>query len=163
MARHEADREDLFAELVTAEARWELRIAGWDQPVVTGVRPRGIWSVYFSPDRCYHFDAQGGLRRAYIDGVLYRSEGTTLTRLVRERSDSETTLLSRSLTDADLAELLAEMRGWIQRFRNALNSDGFQVLRSEPAKVRIAILVDCCDLVLKGESPLSSGLVDRGA
>ncbi|MCA8991681.1 MAG: hypothetical protein KDA88_06870, partial [Planctomycetaceae bacterium] len=116
MARIEEDREDLYAELVTANPRWELELEGSPTPLITGIRPNGVWSVYFHPDRCYHFDANGGLRRAYVEGALYRSEGNTLARLIRQRSDEETTLLRYDLSPAELDDFLAVMHRHLTGF-----------------------------------------------
>lgn len=123
MARVESDREDLMAEAVALVRRVELRTPGRDETVVVGFRANGWLSIYLGPDLMYQFDEQGRLRRAFIDGLLYRTQGTTLAQLRRERSDVETTLLRRDLTESELTEFrsvmlvaIASLRDqWVQR------------------------------------------------
>ncbi len=87
MARQERDREDLMAEAtaLTRRAEW---IPPGEEPVVTGFRNNGAFSIYFGPDPCFHFTPKGELRRAFANGYLFRSEGTTLSRLLRQRERS---------------------------------------------------------------------------
>jgi hypothetical protein len=113
MARIEADREDLFAEARALVRRLELR---WrDRNVVIGVRGAGDWSVYLSPDCVAGFNREGCLRRAYMDGSLYRAEsGRRLTMLRRVREADRSVLLAAPLeeeaTQALLAHWAAELR-----------------------------------------------------
>ena len=158
MARIEEDREDLYAELVTANPRWELELEGSPTPLITGIRPNGVWSVYFHPDRCYHFDANGGLRRAYVEGALYRSEGNTLARLIRQRSDEETTLLRYDLSPAELDDFLAVMHRHLTGFLKTLRAGTFRILRPEQDVADPALLIACGEQVLSGTNLLSPPL-----
>lgn len=130
MARHESDREDLIREAVALKTRIEWDVPGEHEPVVTGVRSDMSLSVFFGQDPVYHFSPKGQLRRAFVDGFLYRTQGDTLARLNRERSDSETTLLRRDLTELELAEFLAAMRTRLAALRTALQSEAATELRS---------------------------------
>ncbi|MBC8114792.1 MAG: hypothetical protein H7062_10470 [Candidatus Saccharimonas sp.] len=109
MARLESDREDLMAEAVALVRRVELRTPGRNGTVVVGFRTNGWLSIYLGPDPMYQFDELGRLRRAFMDGLLYRTQGTTLAQLRRERTDVETTLLRRDLTEPELAEFRSAM------------------------------------------------------
>lgn len=133
MARHESDRHDLFAELAALSPRLELRLAPGEATVCAGRREstRG-WSLFFGPDHVYHFNAAGGLRRAYVVGFLYRSEGTTLARLQRERTATDTVLLRHDLAAEELAVFADSMRARIGELSTAISNHDVEVLRSEP-------------------------------
>ncbi|MEZ6044739.1 MAG: hypothetical protein R3C11_03990 [Planctomycetaceae bacterium] len=45
----------------------------------------GAAFLYLGPDPVYHFDAAGRLKRAYVEGLLYRTQESTLARLERLR------------------------------------------------------------------------------
>lgn len=131
MARHESDREDLFAELRSALPRWEIEIPSGGMPVVAGIRSEARFSVYFSGEQCYHFDAANRLRRAYVRGHLYRAQGETLACLRRNRTPEETQLLRRDLNQDELSCFLAEMRAALMQFLEHLAGKNYVVLRQE--------------------------------
>lgn len=132
MALHEADREDLFAELVAAAWRWELLVFGQVDPLVAGIRADGRFSIFFSPDECYHFDAQNQLRRAYVNGNLYRSQGDTLSELQRQRSAAETTLLRNDLSSDALNAFLEQATTGFTQALEALRDGNTMLLRQVP-------------------------------
>lgn len=109
MARHEADREDLWAEAVSLTSRVGLIGKPDSPPILVGFRNNGWFSIYFGQDVMLQFTKDGGLRRAYRHGDLYRTQGATLARLRRQRSDEETTLLRQDLSP----EELQEFRDWV--------------------------------------------------
>lgn len=137
MARHEADREDLIREATALRERVEMRISGESEPVVAGFRDDGRLSLYFGADPAFHFDAGGRLRRAYVDGDLYRSQGTTLSRLHRERSADETVLARRDLDREALQVFLDALRSRILALLSALESQQIEVLREVPDKANV--------------------------
>lgn len=104
MARHETDREDLFAEAVALTRRLAGRMSETGPCVVAGFRENGWLSVYLGPDPMYQFDEFGRLRRAFRDGLLYRTQGTTLARLRRERTPETTELLRSDLASGEVGE-----------------------------------------------------------
>jgi hypothetical protein len=122
MSRHEADREDLFAEATALTTRIELMLPGDTQPVVAGCRPTGAWSIYFGGDPCYHFDADRRLRRAFAGGDLYRTQGDTLARLNRERTDDEIVLQRSDLRPAERAAFVEHMQARLSTLLRALQS-----------------------------------------
>ena len=134
MARVEAEREDLMAEAVALVRRIELRTPGRDETVVVGFRANGWLSIYLGPDPMYQFDEQGRLRRAFIDGLLYRTQGTTLAQLRRERDDVETTLLRRDLTESELVEFRSVMLTVIASLYNQLVQRLAVMTRQVPAE-----------------------------
>lgn len=130
MARHEADREDLIRDAVAFRNRIEWLVPGEPEPVVTGLRSDQSLSVFFGQDPVYHFNPDGQLRRAYVDGFLYRTQGDTLARLSRERSESETALLRSDLDEASLGQFQLEMRMRIAKLRHSLQTGSATALRS---------------------------------
>lgn len=158
MARHEADREDLFSELATASPRWELQVAGFSAPIVTGLRPGRVWSLYFEADRCYHFDADGGLRRAYLNGALYRSEGTTLARLLKERTNQQTVIRRSDLQPTELDQFIAALHESLRQLLLSLQQNNVTITRDFPAGSEVSVLIDRCEEVLQRQHPLSPPL-----
>ncbi len=132
MARHEADREDIMREAIALRRRIAIELPGVDEPIVCGVRNTGSWSFYLDPNRVYQFDEELRLRRAYVTGFLYRTQGTTLARMHRERSETETTLVRNDLDPEELAAFLAEMRTCFATFLNQLHSEACRVIESIP-------------------------------
>jgi hypothetical protein len=134
MARHEADREDLMAEATALRERIELDLPGEAEYVVAGFRDNGCCSIYFGADPVYHFDAEGGVRRAFAAGDLYRSQGKTLARLTRTRTGSEVHLVRHDLDVAELEAFLSGMRGRLERLQSALEIDSAKVVQQVPQK-----------------------------
>lgn len=138
MARHEADREDLFAEAVALVARVELAIPESAEPVTAGHRSSGAWSIYLGQEQCYHFDPRGALRRAFVNGTLYRSQGTTLAKLTRVRTPGRIELQRRDLGPAECRAFLARMHERLAALRDALASQSAVRLRQFPPETEVA-------------------------
>jgi len=132
MARTESDREDLMAEAVALVRRVELQMPGRDEIVVAGFRANGWLSIYLGPDPMFQFDERGRLRRAFVGGLLYRTQGTTLAQLRRERTEIETTLLRRDLTESELAEFQNAMRRAVVYLSESLVQRQAVLLRQSP-------------------------------
>ncbi|MCY2962899.1 MAG: hypothetical protein NT069_04475 [Planctomycetota bacterium] len=130
MARQEQDREDLIAEATALRTRVEFQLPHPSEPVVVGQRSNGCLSVYFGADPVYHFDENGGLRRAFAAGVLYRSEQETLSRLIRHRPDQQTSELLRSdLTVIECEEFLHIAHERLDELCGAIDAGKAVVLR----------------------------------
>jgi hypothetical protein len=110
MALNERDREDLISEATALVDRAAFAPAGAQDEVVIGFRGDGAASVYLTPDRVYHFTTAGELRRAYVDGMLYKAEHGRLVSMRRERTPHETSLMRRDLADREAEALLMSMR-----------------------------------------------------
>lgn len=132
MARHEADREDLMREATALRERVELDVPGEAESVVAGFRQDGRLSLYFGQDPAFHFDAQGGLRRAFCGGDLYRSQGSTLARLRRERTPQATDLVRHDLTPEELDAFQRQMRDRLEKLLAALQSGTVRILARFP-------------------------------
>ena len=133
MARVETDRDDLLREAVALVRRMELRAMPGNPVIVVGFRPTGWLSIYFDADPMYQFDELGRLRRAYIDGLLYRSEGSVLAQLERQRSEAETTLVRRDLCGESLVEFQRQMHAKIQWLQALLVDGGATLSRQVPS------------------------------
>lgn len=133
MARVEADREDLLKEAVALVRRVELQSSPDDDSIIVGFRNTGWLSIYFGPDRMYQFDEAGRLRRAYINGLLYRTQGTALAQLERQRSDTETALIRRDLSESALSAFRAATLAKITWFLDQLSKGSLAVLRQIPS------------------------------
>jgi len=143
MARQESEREDLMAEAVALVRRVELAFpasaststsvteAESERRVVAGCRVDGATSIYFGEDPVYHLDSAGGLKRAYVGGFLYRTQGATLARLDRQRTPTETLLVRHDLSTEELASFRADISARLHTFCDAI-AEG-RVLRSVPA------------------------------
>lgn len=129
MARREADREDLIADAVALIHRAEFLIVGCPEPIVVGCRATGAWSFYFGAEPVYQFEPDGSLRRAFVDGKLYRSQGTTMAELTRVRTDTATTLERRDLTEDEATAFRDRIRKDLVQLQNQLWEEKFQVLR----------------------------------
>ena len=129
MARMEQDREDLMREATALNPRIEWDVPGDVELVVTGWKASGDLSIYLGQDPVYQFDSDGRLRRAYESGFLYRTQGSTMARIHRERSARQTTLVRHDLNVAELDEFLTRMRRRLTRLQAALSSNQAQVRR----------------------------------
>ena len=129
MARVEHEREDLLREATALRERAALVVPGFVEPVTCGfhkptnagdIDSLGGLSIYFGQDPVYHFDEAGRLRRAFSADCLYRSQGTTLARLIRVRTEQETILSRHDLSPADCDEFLDRMTDRLRLLFNSL-------------------------------------------
>ncbi|QDT53308.1 hypothetical protein Pan44_13240 [Caulifigura coniformis] len=160
MARHESDREDLFAELAALSPRVEFQPGQSQRSVCAGRREStGGWSLFFGPDEVYHFDRDGRLRRAYVDGFLYRSEGRTLSRLRRQRSQTETTLLRHDLTVEELPQFLTRMHTMLNALSGEIRGSQLRIQRVSPPDGNVVQqLEQALGLALAADPPLAPAL-----
>lgn len=121
--RLEADREDLMREATALRERAEFRIPNEAESVIAGYRTDGALSIYFGPDPCFHFDPQGRLRRAFVAGDLFRTQGETLARLRRSRTAEAVELQRHDLPLQERDEFLAAARDRLRAFAEALASN----------------------------------------
>ena len=132
MARQENPREDLLAEATALVERAELRVAGFDEPIVVGFRSNGAASIFFGQNAAYHFNTAGELRRAYLGETLYKAERGRLASLVRRRTTTEVELVRHDLDEAETADFLNTLRRRLSDLCSALGSGQFEVLRKVP-------------------------------
>jgi hypothetical protein len=138
MARQEQDREDLLRDATALVERVELRVAGYEVPVVVGFRRDGCASIYIGQDPAYHFNTAGELRRAFVDGRLYKAERGRLASLVRQRTDSEVQLLRSDLTDIEAANFCKAMRAHCAKLGQPIAIGEFTLVGQVPDDIDVA-------------------------
>lgn len=136
MARHSSDKDDLMAEVVTLSPRVALRVPDIAPEIIAGRRSDGRWSLFIGGDPVYHFDAEDRLRRAFVGGNLYRSQGTTVARLSRQETPAETVLLRHDLDPTELSAFLQNLRFLLSRLADALHEERFTVQQSVPVDAK---------------------------
>ncbi|HEX4146951.1 MAG TPA: hypothetical protein VHY91_25865 [Pirellulales bacterium] len=122
MARQEQPRENLIAEATALVERVELLLAGEPEPAVAGFRRDGSASLFFGDDPVYQFNARGQLRRAFVDGRLYKADAGRLVEVTRRRHDDRIQLAGRELTADESAEFIAALRTRLDDFGEKLAS-----------------------------------------
>ena len=132
MARHESEREDLLREAAALRERVELELPGGGATVVAGFRDSGALSVYFGGDTAIHFDESRRVRRAFCDGLLYRSQGQTLAQLTRVRTEAATELRRHDLLPDELHAFLERLRCSLQSLVDALQAGTARCVASVP-------------------------------
>lgn len=133
MARNESDREDLLKEATGLVPRIELSTPTEAEPVLVGIRANGSLSVYFGADPMVQFDSRGLLRRACVDSFLYRTQGSTLARLERQRTPEETILRRHDLTDPERDELCSQLAGRLLALVAAMRAGTLTIRGQVPA------------------------------
>jgi len=119
MALNESDREDLMSEVISLIRRVECQSVNDSVVTVVGFNAMGWLFVYRGADLMYRFDELGRLRRAYVDGLLYRTEGKSLSEIERRRDAvsprpdgrQKTTLVRRDLSGEEIERFRACMLG----------------------------------------------------
>ena len=145
MGRQESDREDMLREATALVARVALRhvaltAAGFEEPVVVGFRRDGALSVFFGPDEAYQFNAAQELRRAYLDGLLYKAEQGRLVSLRRERQEREVALVRGELTAQEVASFCEQMEARLALLCQALET-GCEIVGQVPPTGDVAARV----------------------
>lgn len=155
MALHEQDREDLMREAIALYPRAEFQVPQESEPVFWGQKRSGQYSFYFGGDPVYQFDEQGHLRRAYLDGHLYRTQGNTLARLTKVRTADSSTLERYDLKQAELEDVLHRMA---DRFT------GLQTELEDPERFQLSeYLTDSTEEELREQIQVQIALVLQGA
>ena len=104
-----------------------------------GFNKIGWLFVYPGGDSMYRFDEQGRLRRAFVDGYLYRTEGRTLAMMERQRArehggskpDSESVLLRRDLSPNELEQFRIRVHRELDELTAGLRNA--EITRQHPA------------------------------
>jgi hypothetical protein len=138
MARLEADREDLMREATALVRRAEYRVPEEPEGVIMGLRSSGALSIFCGADPVVHLDGDGRLRRAFVGGHLYRTQGTTLARLHRTRSDSQVVLRRQDLSPPELTAFLGEIDARLSRLAHALSDGTATCVQQVPAGEDVA-------------------------
>lgn len=130
MARTESDREDLIREATALTERAEFRRGGGGPLITAGFRRDGSLAIYFDQDPVYQFDTGGRLRRAFVDGFLYRSQHSGLARLQRERTPDATHLLRHDLTPEECGDFRRALRARLRQLATDLQTGSVSTVRA---------------------------------
>jgi hypothetical protein len=159
LRRDESDREDLLREASALRRRIELRWPGRVEPVVAGFFEDQRLAIYLTAETVYQFDPEGRLRRAFIEGRLYRTGQSTLAELTRERSINATQLRRRDLPADELEEFFRVMRNDLAEVRDAIHGNpsilARQIPEDEPILPR---LIERLNAILSGSSTLAPAM-----
>ena len=161
MAQQESDREDLMREATALVRRAEFSYPGLAQEdhVIAGFRRTGRLAMYFGADPVYQFDEQHRLRRAYVSGQLYRTQGETLACLTRKRSPEETVLLRHDLEPDELEAFRKAARNQLIELLQAIQFNAVHVIAQIPAEGNIlAEVATALEEILNQEIPLAPAI-----
>lgn len=138
MARLEDDREDLIREATALRRRARFVRTDILAELVAGVRENGWISLYFEADPVYQFDADHRLRRAFVEGKLYRSQGTSLAELTRVRAAQATELRRRDLSAGELSAFLNAMTARLADWHTAARQRRVRAVQEVPHGAGVA-------------------------
>lgn len=162
MARHEEDREDLIREAVALSDRVEFCVAGFEVPITIGFRTTSAMSIFVGQDPVYQFDPNGGLRRAFVGGLLFRSQHSTLAMLQRKRTETQTLLLRTDLGEADLSQFRETMNVMISKLHQKLTGLEFRILRGVPESAdHTSRILDALEAIQNADPWLSPAIRRR--
>ena len=135
MARQESDKEDLIRDATALIERTEFVLTDDDAVLTVGFFRDGRMVVYFDQDPFYQFDVKGRLRRAFENGILFRSQGTTLSRMTRTRTDEsdanrQVVLKRTNLNSESLSTFRERMCERLRGLQDAIASGKIEILRS---------------------------------
>jgi hypothetical protein len=136
MAREEHERENLLAEATALVQRVQL-----DTPdghsIVVGFRRDGSASIFFDEEPVYQFNSRGELRRAHLDGALYKAEHGRLVRLLRHRVPGEVQLVRRELSDDETNAFMQDVARRLGALAQTLRDSGYRLVGCVPADVDV--------------------------
>jgi hypothetical protein len=127
-----ANSEDPMREAIALTERVELQSPGCLQTIVAGFRRNGFLSVYWGADPYYQFDDQARLRRALVNGRLFRTQGSGLAQLTRESEPAVAVLLRHDLDPAELADFRQAMLSRVHELHEALAGGHLHLVRQVP-------------------------------
>ena len=135
--------EDPMREAVALVERVELRKTGGaptasiSPTIVAGFRRNGYLSVYWGEDPYYQFDDRGRLRRALVDGQLFRTEGSALARLTRASEPGASVLLRHDLDQAELEDFRHSMLAHVGTLQEALVGGHVEIIQQVPPELPV--------------------------
>lgn len=136
MARDSHDREDMLRDATGYRRRVELKLPDHRCPVFCGFREEGAFSLYWTPDDVFQFNASGELRRAFWRDRMLASYRRQLHWL--NRNDTGRVRLQRvPLTDPEQIELLESLRSTLKKLDASLDANAFEVTGHHPANVDV--------------------------
>jgi hypothetical protein len=132
MAREEHDRENLLAEATSYVARISLTVPGFAEEIFIGFGRERRTSFYFGPDRAYHANSVGQLRRAFIGGLLYKARHGRLVAMERRHTGAAVELVSRDLTDEEQRQFVEALQRELAALRDAIATGAYSISGQVP-------------------------------
>jgi hypothetical protein len=146
-------------EAVALVERVEVRLPQSTDTVVAGFRRDDRLSLYIGDDLYYQFDPQGRLRRALVGNRMFRTQGSGLAALTRERKSETAELVRRDLDPGEFAQFLRVMLDQIGGLRQALASGNLETVRQVPPDTPILDrLVETLDAILNAAGELAPSI-----
>ncbi len=155
MARHQQDREDLLAEAKALVERASLKIPALADEVIVGFRTNGSASFYFGPDPVFQFASSGALRRAYVDGLLYKAENGRLVSLERRRTPKAVEMLRHELSDQRQQALIELARQQLNALSEALQMGTCHLVGQVPETTDVVTRIT--DWLAQHSGPIAVG------
>lgn len=137
MAREEHERENLLAEATALVERVQFDTPDGHSMVV-GFRRDGSASVFFDEEPVYQFNSHGELRRAHVDGALYKAENSRLVSLVRRRVPGEVQLVRRELGNAEVDVFMQDVARRLGELARTLRQGEYRLAGCVPADADVA-------------------------
>ncbi len=137
MARQEHPREDLLRDATALRERVELRCEQPPEIWIVGFRKCGAASFFRGEDPVIHFNAQGELRRLYLEGLLYKAEQGAWVQLRRQPAAGKSLLLRLPLSQRESQAIVARVTSDLQRLAGQLDASAVHMLRVVPAQVDV--------------------------
>lgn len=132
MARDSHDREDMLRDATGYRRRVELRIPHHNSSIFCGFREQGAFSLYWTPDDVFQFNATGELRRAFWRDRMLASYKRQLHWLNRE--DTGRVRLQRvALSEPEQIAVLGAIRLALANLAGSLNAGVYEVEGLHPA------------------------------
>jgi hypothetical protein len=127
------DREELLrdARALTPRVQIQARLGGDVVSVFAGFRGEAL-SIYFGADPVFHFNANGQLRRAHVDGRLIKSDGGRLTAMERVHTPTAVELRAQRLSESEQDELLKRLAAQLADLRREFGEGRFSLEGQEP-------------------------------
>jgi hypothetical protein len=133
VARNPEHREDLMRDATALVERAEVVWHPEQPPLILGRRATGATSLYFGEEPVYHFTSEGRVRRAHVDGLLYKAAAGELVEIRPVRVPGEVQLRSRVLSPQEQAEFLKNLADRLQQLLARFDSGDCKVIAEIPA------------------------------
>lgn len=155
MAREEVEKEDLLREATALVERVELSTVTHDgrtHSIVVGFRRDGAPSYFFDGDPVFQFNAKRQLRRGFHKGKLIKAEHGRLVEMTRTRTETETVLERRDLTEEEFGEFLDDARLHLCTLVAHWLRNGYSLVGQEPPGTDVMKrVIDDTEAILKDE------------
>ncbi len=137
MAREEQDREDLMREATALVERVEIRVAYETENVIVGFRRDGSPSFFFGADPVYQFNSRGELRRAFVNGLMYKSQSRRLVSLDRKHLADQTRLISLQLDDKATQDFIDAAEQRLRCLANSITELHYELVAKVPTSADV--------------------------